>query len=255
MHISAFSFILHLYCGAKRSSQNTRSVLSTGSKEDGLDIGRAIQYWMNDPNWIKKVLIGGLIMLIPIAGALIVQGFYVRTIQRIQGGNDNGLPEWDKWGDDLVRGLKLVGIMIVWLIPLIAISFCVGALSIIDETAGGFAGLLLNCLAFIYSLAFYFIFPVIVGRFAATEQFSDAFQFGPIINDAQKIPSQLLIFVVMWFVVGFVAGFGIILCGIGVLFTGFIAYLISGHLVAQISNMLGYGGGPRTDTPPPPPAW
>jgi hypothetical protein len=223
-------------------------------KEVGLDIGRAIQYWMKDPKWITKVLIGGLLSIIPIVGQLIVGGYYIRTVQQIQGGNDSGLPEWGQWGDDLVRGLKLFGIVIVWLIPLIAISICVAALSVIDETAGGFAGLLLNCLGFIYIVAFYFIFPILIGRFAATEQFSEGFQFGPIINDAQKIPSQLLIFLVMWFVVSFVAGFGIILCGIGILFTSFIAYLISGHLVAQISTMLGYGGGgPQANTPPSPP--
>lgn len=221
-----------------------------------MDIGRAIQYWMSDPNWIKKVIIGGLLMVIPIIGQMIVGGYYVRTIQQIQGGNDNGLPEWGQWGDDLVRGLKLVGIMIVWLLPLIVLSVCAGALSVVDETAGAPAGLLLNCLGFIYAVAFYFIFPVLLGRFAATEQFNEAFQFGPIINDAQKIPSQLLIFVVMWFVLSFVAGLGVILCVIGVLFTSFIAYLITGHLVAQISNMLGHGGGgPRVDATPPPPAW
>ncbi len=222
-----------------------------------MDIGRAVKYWTTDPEWIKKVLIGGLLLIIPIIGQMIVAGFYVRTVQQIQGGNDNGLPEWGQWGDDLVRGLKLVGIVIVWMLPLIVISFCVAALSFADETAGGVAGLLLNCLAFIYAIAFYFIFPILVGRFASTEQFSEGFQVGPIINDAQKIPSQLLIFVVMWFVIGFVAGFGIILCGIGIFFTGFIGYMVSGHLVAQISNMLGYGGAPQTEAPtaPPPPSW
>lgn len=217
-----------------------------------MDIGRAAQYWLSDPNWIKKVLIGGLLFLVPIIGWLIVGGYYIRTIQRISGGVDTPLPEWDQWGEDLVRGLKLAGIMIIWLLPLWAISICTFALGLVDETAGGAAGLLLNCLGFIYSIAFYFIFPVLVGRFAANEQFNAAFQVSEIIQDAQKIPSQLLIFVVLYFVLGFVASFGVILCVIGVIFTGFIAYLISGHLVAQISNMLGYTRPQQAHTPPPP---
>jgi hypothetical protein len=227
----------------------------SGGKEIEVDIGRAVQYWMSDPNWIKKVLIGGLISLIPIAGALIVAGFYVRTVQQVQGGSDAGLPEWGQWGDDLVRGLKLVGIVIVWMLPLIAISIFTAMIGVVSETAGSLAGLMLNCLAFIYAIAFYFIFPVIVGRYAVTEQFAEGFKFAPIINDAQKIPSQLLIFVVMWFVISFVASLGVILCFIGVLFTGFIGYMVSAHLVAQISNQLGYGGRRPDQAPQPPPTW
>ncbi len=212
-----------------------------------MDIGRAIQYWLSDPDWIKKVLIGGLIAIIPIVGWLIVGGYYIRVIQRVSSGTDTPLPEWGDWGGDLVRGLKFVGVVLIWMIPVFALSFCVAALGFVDDAAGSAAGLLLNCLVFIYSIAFYFVYPVLIGRFAVNEDFSQAFQISDIIQDVQKIPSQLLIFVIMWFVIGFVASFGLILCIIGVVFTGFIGYLISGHLVAQISNMLGY------TSPPPPP--
>ena len=230
-------------------------VTGTESREEvGVDIGRAVQFWTKDPDWIKKVLIGGILFFVPIIGWLIVGGYYIRTIQRVSSGIDTPLPEWGQWGDDLVRGLKLAGIMIIWLLPLWVISICAFALGVVDDTAGGFAGILLNCLGFIYSIAFYFIFPVLVGRFAANEQFNEAFQINQIIQDAQKIPSQLLIFVVMYFVLGFVAGLGLILCIVGVAFTGFIAYLVSGHLVAQISNMLGYTQPQQQQQAPPPPA-
>jgi hypothetical protein len=215
-----------------------------------VDIGRAVQFWFSDPDWIKKVLIGGVLFFVPIIGWMIVGGYYIRTIQRVSSGVDTPLPEWDQWGDDLVRGLKMFGIMIIWMIPLWVVTVCGIFFTALDETAGGALSILLNCIGFLYSVAFYFIFPVLIGRFAATEDFSQAFQISAIIQDAQKIPSQLLIFVVMYFVVGFVASFGLILCLIGVVFTGFIAYLVTGHLVAQISNMLGY----TQQQPEPPPA-
>jgi hypothetical protein len=219
-------------------------------EEDGVDIGRAVQYWLKDPDWIKKVLIGGLLFIVPIVGWLIVAGYFIRTVQRVGSGVDTPLPEWDAWGDDLVRGLKLVGIMVIWLLPVWVLNICVVFINLADEGAGTAAALLLNCLILIYSIAFYFIFPVLVARFAAAEQFSAAFDISGIIQDAQKIPSQLLIFVVMYFVVGFVAAFGLILCFIGVFFTGFIAYLVSAHLAAQIGGMLGHLGGPGNGSSP-----
>jgi hypothetical protein len=216
-----------------------------------LDIGRSVQYWMSDPQWIKKVLIGAVLFIVPIIGWLIIGGYYIRTVQRISQGADVPLPEWDQWGDDLVRGLKFLGVMIIWLLPVWAISVCAVMIGVIDEGAGSAAGLMLNCLGFIYSIAFYFIYPILVARLAQTEQFGDAFAFAEIIRDAQKIPSQLLIFVVMWFVISIVASFGVILCFVGVFITGFIAYLISAHLVAQIGGMLGYGSTPRGPEPTP----
>lgn len=218
-----------------------------------MDIGRAVQFWTGDPDWIKKVLIGGVLYIVPIIGWLIIGGYYIRTVQKVSAGSDTLLPEWDQWGEDLVRGLKLVGILLIWMLPLWIITICAVVLSIMDDTAGGFAGLLLNCLGAIYSIAFYFIFPILIGRFAANEDFSSAFDVSRIIQDAQKIPAQLLIFVVMVFALGFAAGLGFILCVIGVVFTSFIAYIIQAHLVAQLSNMLGYTS-PQQQAPAPPPA-
>jgi hypothetical protein len=222
-----------------------------------VDIGRAVQYWLNDPDWIKKVLIGGVLFFVPIIGWLIVGGFYIRTIQKVSSGADTPLPEWGDWGNDLVRGLKLAAVMIIWMLPIWILSVCVLLITFAEAPGGEIVNLLFNCLIIIYSIAFYFVFPVLVGRFAATEDITEALKVNEIIQDVQKIPSQLLIFVVMYLAVGFVASFGIILCIVGVAFTGFIAYLISGHLVAQISNMLGHTQ-PRQQQEqmqPPPPAF
>jgi hypothetical protein len=220
-----------------------------------VDIGRAVQYWLQDPDWIKKVLIGGLIAIIPFIGWLLVGGYMVRTVQRVGSGADVPLPEWDQWGDDLVRGLKLLGVIIIWMLPLWVLTICSIALSAADETAGGAAGFLLSCLSMIYSIAFAFILPVLFSRLAGREQFADAFDISGIIQDAQKIPSQLLIFVVVYIAASFVAGFGVILCIVGVFFTSFIAYLVSAHMVAQIGGMLGHLGGPGSGSSPgaPPP--
>jgi hypothetical protein len=221
-----------------------------------VDIGRAIQFVFKDPNWIKKILIGGVMLIIPIIGWLIAGGYYLRTVQGVIRGVDSPLPEWDDWGGDLVRGLKVLGAVIIWFIPVWVLQICVMMLGIVDDGfATGALSVLFSCVIFILAIAITFLLPLIVSRVARTENITDAFQFGDIFQEAQRIPAQLLIYVVMAFVVQFVAGFGIILCLVGVFFTAFIGYLITGHLVGQIRRILD-GTGPLepVPTPEPPPA-
>jgi hypothetical protein len=201
-----------------------------------VDIGRSIQYVFQDPDWIKKVLIGGILMIIPIIGWMIVSGYYLRTVKNVIAGQDLPLPEWGDWGGDLVRGLKLIVVFLVWFAPVWILSCLLAIVSGVDET--GFLGLLLNCIVFLFSIGITFMMPLFVSRFAAREEIGDAFQFADIIQEAQRIPGQLLIYVVLSYAISLVAGIGVILCVIGVVFTWFIAYLITGHLVGQIRRGL-----------------
>ena len=203
-----------------------------------MDIGRAIQFWLQDPDWIKKVLIGGVLLLVPIIGWLIVSGYYLRHVQNVIAGNDNVLPEWDQWGEDLARGVKVLVVFIAWMLPVIVLQICSTIFSAGEGIAGGTMGLLFGCLGFLVSLAVTFVTPLFVGRLAKREEIADAFQFADIIQEAQRIPAQLLIYVVVAYAVGIVAGFGLILCIIGVVFTLFLAYMITGHLVGQLRRML-----------------
>ncbi len=211
-----------------------------------MDIGRAIQYVFQDPNWIKKILIGGLLFFIPIIGWFIVGGYYLRVVRNVSLGTDSPLPEWDQWGDDFVRGFKIFVTYLVYSIPLILLLCLMGIVASFDDAAGGGAGLLFQCISFIYSIALYFIAPLFIGRLAASENLGDAFQIGDIISEAQRIPSQLLIYVIIVYVAGFVAMFGLILCFVGVVFTSFIANLVTGHLVGQIRGMI---AGPPAQEP------
>lgn len=54
---------------------------SEGKGRALVDIGRAITYVFQDPQWLKKVLIGGLLSLIPIIGWLIIGGYWLRVIR------------------------------------------------------------------------------------------------------------------------------------------------------------------------------
>ena len=80
-----------------------------------MDIGRALTYFSDDERWVEKTAIGtGLILisslllvaLIGFLGYFILFGYLVRLIQNVRDEVHPVLPEWDRWGDDLVRGGK-----------------------------------------------------------------------------------------------------------------------------------------------------
>jgi hypothetical protein len=89
-----------------------------------LDFGRALKFVTEDPDWIKKILIGGAAMLLSIlvVGSILVSGYWVRLIQRAARGEARPLPEWDDLGGLFMDGLRAVGIylahVLVVMLPL-----------------------------------------------------------------------------------------------------------------------------------------
>ena len=58
-----------------------------------------------DPRWAKKVLLGGLINLIPYFGTFVVMGWALEYLRRVAWGLDQELPEWTGLGRHALRGL------------------------------------------------------------------------------------------------------------------------------------------------------
>ena len=97
-----------------------------------MDIGRALTYFSEDERWVEKTAIGtGLLListllsiaLIGVLGYFILFGYLVRLLQNVRDEVQPVLPEWDQWGDDLVRGVKLACVYLVWALPIILIFF------------------------------------------------------------------------------------------------------------------------------------
>ena len=107
-----------------------------------MDIGRSFTYVMEDEEWWKKVLIGGLLSLIPVVGPLYMLGYVLQVIQNIIAGQETPLPEvMEDFGGRIVKGLMLGIIAFIYMLPFIVISACAGggaalfAENIADPTA------------------------------------------------------------------------------------------------------------------------
>jgi hypothetical protein len=187
-----------------------------------------------------------------VAGYLIVIGYCVRLLQNVRDGNPRPLPEWDQWGDDLIRGFKLAVAGLVWSLPLIILSVPVGIGSAIadsrDSGANFFGSMILlcgACLVFLYGLFLSVAMPGFTLAFARDEQISSGVQFTKIIDwTRQNLGQVIIVTVIYWvasFVISLIAGIvGFLLCIIGLIITiplgVLVTYLFQFHLYGQLGR-------------------
>jgi hypothetical protein len=208
------------------------------------DFGKPFTFVFDDPQWLNKILLGGLFYL---AGFLLIGWFFIlgycaKLARNVIAGVQHPLPEWDDLGGYFVEGARLIGVAIVYSVPMIAIVFTFIVPAIIMDSTGndvaevigsGMAGCLW-CLMVPLSLAMLIFLPASM-LFAAVEQrFSAAFEFGRIWSFIKTNIGNYLLAVVIYLIARFLGGFGIFLLCIGVIFTGFWAMLVTAHGFAQV---------------------
>ena len=232
---------------------------------ENFDFARPFQYLMGDPAWLKKVLLGGLFILIPIIGPFVLMGYSIRIMRQVADGNDAALPEWDQFGDDLVTGLKAFVVVLGWIAPGLIIYIGATIVGIGVAAAMGnhandnpLPGLVMmggTCLGFPLLGLGALLSPIGVLRFADTGELGAGFRFGEIFGFIKNNFVNILLAIVVSMLSGFVAQFGIILCLIGVIFTAAAATMIRSHAWGQVLRLdRARNNAPVTTTPAPRPA-
>lgn len=187
-----------------------------------MDVGKAFSFAFEDRDWVTKLLVGGLIALIPIFGTFALTGYMVAVIRRVLNRDPNPLPEWSDLGQKFVDGLLLWVANLIYALPMLLVAcpvFLVWGLPILggeseDMMAAltGLAGVLtigLGCIVLLYSLLLTLLVPAIYlqyaghGRLGACLRFGDVFRF-----TLQNLGNLLLFLVIVWAIgagVGFIA--------------------------------------------------
>lgn len=68
-----------------------------------MDWEQVFKFPLQDPDWLKKILIGCLISMVPVLNILSL-GYFMECITRGAKGRST-LPEWDNWREHLQQGL------------------------------------------------------------------------------------------------------------------------------------------------------
>jgi hypothetical protein len=197
-------------------------------------ITEAFTWPLRDPEWPAKLLIIALTLIIPIVGAINGIGWMLAALDRLRAGEEK-LPPANLtylgrgirvFAVQLVYGLVVVGIALLIYVPAVFLSIRQGQGSANPAVIG--VALLLYLVGFgvitILRLAIDFAMPAIV---LATDHggISGGLQVGAVIRRCRINLTNTLIAGLMLIAAGFVGSLGIIVCGIGVLFT--VAYALA----------------------------
>ncbi len=219
-------------------------------KGASVNIGLALTYVTKDPEWVKKVLIGGLIflgsllfsiVLIGLLGFLVFFGYGIRTIRNVMNDVEHPLPDWDDIGGDLGRGAKAVVGVLVWLVPVWVLAICLAGLGATDNDALSLvASLIQFCLITPISILLsVFVLPVVIGRFAETNEIGPMLAFGDVIAEIRSVPiSTFILYFVLTIITGLLAYVGLIACIIGVVFSITYAQYANFHGIGQIRRQI-----------------
>jgi len=181
-----------------------------------------------DHDWLTKILIIGLILLIPIAGAINGIGWMLATLDRLRAGNETLPPANLSY---IGRGLRLFVVNLVYdlAVLLVAAAIYVPAVLIASSQSRGPASPALVSLAIVMSLlafsvatlgtlALNFALPAIV---LATDRdgISGGLRVSAVLRRSRINVANTLIAGLMLIAASFVSSLGAILCVVGVLFT------------------------------------
>jgi hypothetical protein len=157
-----------------------------------------------DAHWTRKLFIGFLLymagFIVPIIPWIFVFGYIARIIQMGVNGDDYTLPEWNEWGDLLTKGLRLMGVSLIAILPFIVLFGC-GYLAMMSPAMlgamesseygyqsgipsvfmfvpllGTFGGMCLMGLSMIFSLLVGMLMPPAMSHVIAEDEFSAVFR-------------------------------------------------------------------------------
>ena len=181
-----------------------------------------------DPDWITKLLIIALTLLIPIIGAINGLGWMLASLERLRTGDERLAPANLRY---IGRGFPLFVVNVVYSLGvlLVAALIYVPAVMVATSQSQGQANpalvslaILLSLLAFSVAtlgfLALNFLMPAIV---LATDRggIREGLQFRAVLRASRANISNTMIAGLMLIAAGFVGSLGMVACGVGILFT------------------------------------
>jgi hypothetical protein len=210
----------------------------------------ALGFAFQEPGWLAKLLVGGLILVLPVVGWVLASGYLLEVARRVIVADERTkLPSWNSWGRYLQRGVVIFLLTVIWSMILALPTLVPGYL--IAAALDSYAGLSFLALgALLYVVALHLVWPVVWGRYALTGDIAAGFQVGAISGALRRNLRRTLLNVLLTalFLSGgalFVAAVGAVSLAtitlgagvVGLLLTMMLAFYLSlfeAHLLAQL---------------------
>jgi hypothetical protein len=208
-------------------------------------VTEAFMWPFRDREWLAKLLIMALILLIPIVGSINGLGWMLASLDRLRAGEERLAPANLTY---LGRGIRLFVVELIYAVGITIVALVIFipafALSLHQGQSSANVGLiasavLLNLLGFstvtVLSLALTFAMPAIV---LATDRggIGGGIQVGAVLRRSRMNLSHTLIAGLMLIAASFIGSLGMLVCGIGVLVTSVYALAMQAWIVRSFEK-------------------
>jgi hypothetical protein len=100
-----------------------------------MDFEKAFTYISEDEAWLKKLLVGAILSVVPFVNFAIF-GYQVQIARNVAAGEKRPLPDWSEFGQFFMDGLRLMGAFFVYSLPMMLLFFiAAGSMVIFAESA------------------------------------------------------------------------------------------------------------------------
>ncbi len=207
------------------------------------DFVRPFAFTFEDPEWVQKILLGGVFVLASfvLVGIFFIYGYVARLVRNVIDGVQHPLPSWDDLGEYFTEGLRMFGVGIVYSLPIIALAmtFVLPAIAMqvtdneMFRNMGEVMSACVWCLIFPIALALAVWLPAALLMTVVEKRFAAGFDFARIWDFLRANAANYALAYVVWLIARFVVPFGFILLCVGIVFTIFWSLLVGAYAFAQ----------------------
>jgi hypothetical protein len=215
-----------------------------------VDFGRSFTFVTEDPDWVRKILIGGAFTLACglLVGVPFVLGYFSRTLRNVIAGEPRPMPDWDDLGGLFNDGLRLTAVYLLYTLGIIAILAALGCLAALPVMAlsgagkdpaeafgllGGLGIVAVYGLVMVASLALALYLPAALARTVVHGTVASGFAWREILAFITANLGNYFLALVIYLLASFLAQFGFILCCVGIFPAVFWGYMVMAVALGQ----------------------
>jgi len=238
--------------------------------QNTMEYGKAFTFPQEDKDWIKKVAIAGVVMLLTfvpvlnIVTGIMMSGYTLEVTRRVIVGEQPVLPEWTDFGGLLKKGLLAFVVGLVYAIPLILLASCIAlpqiglelAASGDSDTAQTVATIAsvvsacFGCLVAIYAILLAVVLPAAIGKLAVTGEIGPALRVGEVFALVRAKPGVFIVVALLGgLATSILSSVGSIACVIGAAWGIAYGLIATAHLYGQAYRVASAEGGAAPMSP------